>query len=96
MTEFLRIHVFVTGRVQGVWFRESTRKKATELGVAGWVRNLPDGRVEAMFTGPSEAVRAAVAFVRDGPPLANVESIELDEEAREPAELPVSDAFRIR
>lgn len=96
MTEFLRIHVFVTGRVQGVWFRESTRKKATELGVAGWVRNLPDGRVEAMFTGPSEAVRAAVAFVRDGPPLANVESIELDEEASEPAELPVSDAFRIR
>jgi acylphosphatase len=96
MTEFLRVHVCVTGRVQGVWFRESTRQRATELGVAGWVRNLPDGRVEAMFEGPSRAVRAAVEFVREGPPLADVESIEVDEEAPTQADVSGKGSFRIR
>ena len=96
VSEFLRVHVFVTGRVQGVWFRESTREKATELGVGGWVRNLPDGRVEVMFQGPSVAVRAVVAFVRHGPPLANVESIEVEEKALEEADLPISVSFRVR
>lgn len=86
----------MTGRVQGVWFRESTREKATELAVGGWVRNLPDGRVEAMLEGPSEAVRAVVEFVHDGPPLANVESVEVEEEALEEADLPVNVSFRVR
>ena len=48
----VRFHVLVRGLVQGVWFRESTRHEATRLGVCGWVRNLPDGRVEAVFEGP--------------------------------------------
>jgi acylphosphatase len=96
VTEFLRMHVFVTGGVQGVWFRESTRQKATELGVGGWVRNLPDGRVEAMFEGQSEAVRAAVEFVYDGPPLANVENVEVEEEPLEETDLPITVPFRVR
>jgi acylphosphatase len=95
VTEFLRTHVLVTGRVQGVWFRESTREKATELGAGGWVRNLPDGRVEAMFEGPAEAVRAAVEFVHEGPPLANVDSVEVEEETLEEGDL-ANDTFQIR
>ena len=96
MTEILRTHVFVSGRVQGVWFRESTREKATQLGVGGWVRNLLDGRVEAMFEGPSEAVRAVVEFVHDGPPSANVERVEVEEEAVDEAHVPVTVSFRVR
>ena len=72
----VRAHGFVRGRVQGVWFRESTRQRAVELGLGGWVRNLPDGRVEAEFVGPVEAVKLARAFVECGPPQARVESIE--------------------
>ncbi|HIG71409.1 MAG TPA: acylphosphatase [Myxococcales bacterium] len=96
MTDLLRIHVFVTGRVQGVWFRQATRERATQLGVGGWVRNLPDGRVEAMFEGAPDAVRDAVAFVHDGPPLARVETVEGDEEALDDADLPIGGSFQIR
>jgi len=97
MIELLRIHVYVTGRVQGVWFRESTRQKATELGVGGWVRNLPDGRVEAMFEGTPEAVRAAVAFVHEGPRHADVEHVDVVHEERASGlEPPAADSFRIR
>ncbi|MCP5040720.1 MAG: acylphosphatase [bacterium] len=71
----VRAHGFVSGRVQGVWFRESTRRRAVELGVAGWVRNLPDGRVEAEFVGPAAAVRAACKFVTAGPPHARVDDV---------------------
>lgn len=63
------------GRVQGVWFRESTRQRAVELGLSGWVRNLPDGRVEAQFIGPRKAVREACAFVAVGPPHARVDAV---------------------
>jgi len=72
----VRAHGFVQGRVQGVWFRESTRQRAVELGLGGWVRNLPDGRVEAEFVGALEAVRLARAFVEQGPPHARVDQIE--------------------
>lgn len=77
----LRTHVVVSGRVQGVWFRESTRERAIELGVSGWVRNLPDGRVEVVFEGESSAVRAALEFVGKGPPLARVSGVEQRDEA---------------
>ncbi len=70
-----RSRVVVEGRVQGVWFRESTRRTAEELGVAGWVRNLPDGGVEAVFEGPAEQVAQAVAWARSGPPSAVVTSL---------------------
>lgn len=62
-----RTRVFVEGRVQGVWFRESTREMAESLGLSGWVRNLADGRVEAVFEGPGEQVGKAVAWMQHGP-----------------------------
>jgi len=75
-----RRHVWIRGRVQGVWFRESTRRVAEELGVSGWIRNLPDGGVEAVFEGELERVERALAFVRRGPSRARVEQVEVCEE----------------
>jgi len=72
----VRVRVVVTGRVQGVWFRESTRERAEALGLDGWVRNLASGQVEALFEGDEVAVRDAVAFVRQGPPLARVDEVQ--------------------
>jgi acylphosphatase len=77
-----RSRIVVDGRVQGVYFRESTRREAMGLGLAGWVRNLSDGRVEAVFEGSSQAVAQAVAWSRSGPPHAMVTS--LDETAEQP------------
>jgi len=74
-TQHLRIH----GRVQGVWFRESMCREAERLGVTGWVRNAPDGSVEAVIQGPAEAVDALTAWARSGPPQARVERIEFSE-----------------
>jgi acylphosphatase len=81
-----RLRVLVSGRVQGVWFRESTREEADRLGVAGWVRNLPDGRVEATFEGPVLGVEAMVAWCRRGPPNAGVDRVE--EMPEEPQGIP--------
>lgn len=75
-----RAHVFVTGTVQGVWFREATRKEATQLNVTGWVRNLPDGRVEAVFEGTEFAVDALVAWCQRGPERARVRHVDALEE----------------
>ena len=72
----VRVHVIVRGRVQGVFFRASTRSRALELGLAGWVRNRPDGSVEAVFEGPPEAVEAMTAFCREGPECARVDHVE--------------------
>lgn len=72
-------HVFVTGKVQGVFFRDTTRKTASKHGVTGWVRNLPDGRVEAVFDGPEDAVEAMIEFCHEGPPRARVEDVEVEE-----------------
>jgi len=72
----VRSRVIVDGVVQGVFFRDSTYARAHELGVAGWVRNLPDGRVEAVFEGEPETVASAVAWTRHGPPRAIVTSVE--------------------
>jgi acylphosphatase len=70
------LHVWIEGRVQGVFFRDSTRRKAVELGLTGWVRNLPDGRVEAVFQGDEDACMEALAFVSAGPPAAVVKRLE--------------------
>jgi acylphosphatase len=70
-----RLHI--VGRVQGVWFRESMRQEAERLGVTGWVRNAPDGSVEAVVQGPETAVDALIAWARIGPPQAQVERIVL-------------------
>ena len=73
-----RAHVQVSGNVQGVFFRDTTREKAEQLGLAGWVSNLPDGRVEAVFEGPSEQVREMLRWCEEGPWRADVEDVETD------------------
>ena len=65
----------MTGRVQGVWFRESTRQRASELGLDGWVQNRPDGSVEVLFEGDPAAVEQALAFVAEGPSAARVDAV---------------------
>jgi len=79
----IRRHVFVTGRVQGVWFRDACRNLAQAFGVSGWVENLPDGRVEAVFEGPEGLVEAMVGWCHQGPPRAAVESVESTAEPTE-------------
>lgn len=76
----VRFHVVVRGLVQGVWFRESTRHEAARLGVCGWVRNLPDGRVEAVFEGPAAPVGAMLAWAERGPIHARVDALTRDAE----------------
>jgi acylphosphatase len=73
----VRRHVWVAGRVQGVFFRGTCEQVARARGVDGWVRNLPDLRVEAVFEGPPEAVDALVAWCRSGPPGARVDRVEV-------------------
>jgi acylphosphatase len=72
----VRARVVVQGVVQGVYFRETTRRRAEEFGVAGWVRNMHDRRVEAVFEGEPEAVEGMVAWTHIGPEHACVESLE--------------------
>lgn len=76
-----RAHFWVSGRVQGVFFRQSTTERARELGLTGWVRNLPDGRVEAIAEGQAEALDHLIAFCRVGPPAARVAQLDLAWEA---------------
>ena len=78
MTERTRAHVFVSGKVQGVYYRANTRDTARETGVDGWVKNLADGRVEAVFEGPEEAVEAMVEWCHEGSPAAEVEDVEVE------------------
>ncbi|RMG55377.1 MAG: acylphosphatase [Gammaproteobacteria bacterium] len=70
------LHCHVSGRVQGVFFRASTREQARELGLDGWVRNLPDGRVEVLACGPADAIDRLHAWLAEGPPLARVEALD--------------------
>ena len=79
----VRRRVVAHGRVQGVFFRDSTREEAERRGVAGWVRNTERGTVEAVFEGEPDMVDAMLWFVRDGPGSADVTRVEVDEEAPE-------------
>ena len=79
--EAKRVHVYVSGQVQGVFFRVETAQRARALGLGGFVRNAPDGRVEAVFEGDAADVDAMVAWCRLGPPLAHVDEIEAADEA---------------
>ncbi|KCZ70459.1 acylphosphatase [Candidatus Methanoperedens nitroreducens] len=72
-----RMHIFVSGRVQGVFFRSSTKDMAQELGLTGWVRNLGDGRVEAVFEGEQGGVEKMIQWCRRGPEYARVDNIEV-------------------
>ncbi len=72
-----RVHVFVSGKVQGVFFRSGTKDKAEELGLAGWVRNLSDGRVEAVFEGEEGKVEKMLEWCWKGPEYARVATVEV-------------------
>lgn len=80
----MRVRVLVFGKVQGVFFRESTRREAERLGLAGWVRNRADGCVEALFEGHTHAVNAMVQWCQHGPPAADVTGVERFDEAGPP------------
>ena len=91
MSTRTRAHVFVSGTVQGVFYRANTRDEARDRGVDGWVKNLDDGRVEAVFEGDESDVKAMIEWCYDGSPAASVES--LDVEYEDPTDL---DGFEIR
>ena len=75
-----RAHVRIYGKVQGVWFRAHTKDIADKLGIKGWVRNVPDGSVEAVFEGDDESVEKIIEWCHRGPPLARVERVEVEYE----------------
>jgi acylphosphatase len=79
----VRRRVVARGRVQGVFFRDATRREADRRGVAGWARNRGDGAVESVFEGAADAVHAMVEFVRGGPGHAEVSDVEVSEEEPE-------------
>jgi acylphosphatase len=91
MDERQRAHVFVSGTVQGVFYRATTREEAGKRGVDGWVKNLEDGRVEAVFEGPTAAVEEMVEWCHAGSPAASVTDV--DVEYDDPTGL---DGFEIR
>lgn len=74
----VRAHLKITGRVQGVWYRQSTLEEANRLGITGWAKNCPDGSVEAVFEGEKSAVDQAIAWCRQGPPAAKVDDVILE------------------
>lgn len=72
-----RAHLFISGRVQGVFYRANTRDEARRLGLTGWVRNLPDGRVEAVVEGEEERIKELIDWCHQGPPGAQVRGVEV-------------------
>jgi acylphosphatase len=84
------LHGYVAGRVQGVFFRAETRRKAVELGLRGWVRNLADGRVELLISGPELAIGQMREWLQNGPPLARVDELKL-----EPVDTVANDGFHV-
>lgn len=80
----MQAHIFVSGHVQGVWYRQFVKKNSTELGLTGWVRNLQDNRVEAVLQGKTEDVERMIKMCHDGPSSADVKSVEVKwEDAKE-------------
>ena len=75
-----RVHAFISGRVQGVFYRSSTKSQAMRMGLTGWVRNLPDGRVELVVEGPPNAVDELLQWCYKGPDYSRVDRIEVQEE----------------
>ena len=74
----VRAHIVISGLVQGVFFRAETRREAEKQKVTGWIRNRPDGRVEAVLEGDEPAVKAVIAFCQHGPPQAQVAHVEVN------------------
>ena len=81
MEDSVRVHVIISGRVQGVCYRMETQHAAEQLGVSGWVRNRPDGRVEAVFEGDPARVNQVLQWCRKGPPLSQVSQVDVSWEA---------------
>lgn len=79
------LHLLISGKVQGVWFRESMRQEAQKQGATGWVRNLADGRVEATVCGDAASIAKMLDWARHGPPQARVNTVEITEMADENA-----------
>ncbi|MBW4603425.1 MAG: acylphosphatase [Calothrix sp. FI2-JRJ7] len=77
-TDIICAHIYISGRVQGVGYRYSTVETATQLGLNGWVRNLPDKRVEAVFEGKREIVEQMIRWCHEGPPAALVETVKVE------------------
>ena len=77
MDDNIQAHAIIQGRVQGVFFRVETRRAARGYGVSGWVRNLPDGTVEAVFEGTREQVEQVLEWCRKGPPLGRVDGVDV-------------------
>jgi acylphosphatase len=75
-----QVHVRISGHVQGVWYRASTKQKAEELGITGWVKNTSDGAVEAVFAGEEEVVDAMISWCQKGPRLAKVTNVEMNDQ----------------
>jgi acylphosphatase len=86
MSEIVRAHLVIRGYVQGVFFRDSTRREATARRLVGWVRNRRDGAVEAVFQGERAAVEALVGWCHHGPPHAAVEAVDVTWEEPRPGE----------
>ena len=80
MVDKERVHATVSGRVQGVSFRDSTRQEAEKLGLTGWVRNTEDGNVEAIFEGDPDVVSRMVEWCKSGPSSADVEDVSIEKE----------------
>lgn len=78
MTAVIKVNIRVYGQVQGVFFRRSTKDEADKLGLVGWVRNNADGSVEILAVGPRDKLDKFVTWCREGPPLAQVERVEID------------------
>lgn len=76
--EKVRAHIFISGRVQGVFFRSHTAEKARELGITGWAKNLPDGQVEAIFEGEKEKIQNLIEWTKRGPEFARVNGINVE------------------
>ena len=81
-----KVHVVISGQVQGVWFRASTRDKAQQLGLTGWVKNTAEGNVEAIFEGEEQQVQQMIDWCHHGPPQAQVYNVEVQKK-------PVSQSF---
>ena len=81
MTEYIRLHVFISGKVQGVYYRQNTATQAQELSISGWIRNLKDGKVEAVFEGEKNNVNKLLDWCHSGPKNAIVSNIEIVNES---------------
>jgi acylphosphatase len=75
-----RVHITISGKVQGVFFRANTKQKADQLGLSGWVRNTPDGTVEAVFEGDAHSLDEMVRWCHHGPSLAQVQNVKVEQQ----------------